>query len=689
MDSATREGLTGMKPRVVIITNQNVNRDRHVERIHRVIGDFVNVDGYSLQSGIENQINCDIVMVPNHIVALKAMKYILPGTDIIVMKRTVLRSTLEQILKIPTGTKVILVDSNFETAIQYTAMLYELGVSHLRIYPYNPEAQPLPEADIILHPNEPDKVPSFSGLVMNVGNSELDISTLVDILGRFDLLMHNAREALLTQLTDTVPSSPGLLMLLNTMSWSSECLDILMSNDKRIILSYNEAGKINMFNAKARKVFRPKRESYFGMSLEDVFPAKIVKEFLVKAELRNIPCEMDRKNFIYSKYQLNKDDTPLGGVIILEGVPEDKDEQVGIIQAGRSKGHKIKYTFSDIIGESKSLHEVLSFAKRVAITESDILIEGETGTGKELLSHAIHNASLRKDGPFVAFNCAALSSTLLESELFGYEEGAFTGAAKGGKKGMFELANGGTILLDEIGEISKDTQIKLLRVLQEREIMRVGGTDLIPINIRVISSTNKDLFKLAQEGFFREDLYFRLNVVSIRIPPLRERKDDIPYLIKVILANHGIKHDIPNNFMELCSKYPWHGNVRELKNCIEYMLNKGGEFVFNNLPEYMKNVIDDLVHENQILSDRKENGLLGNEHVIPYILAILKEAKDKKHRLGRRKLVLELEHKGILLSEQEIRTLLKKLEKENLVSIGKGRIGTMITLHGLRRLETS
>jgi transcriptional regulator with PAS, ATPase and Fis domain len=669
-----------MKPRVVIITNQNINKDRHVERIRRVIGDFVDVDGYSLQSGIEKQINCDIVMVPNHLVALKSMKYLLPGTDIIVMKRTVLRSTWDQIAKIPTGTKVILVDSNFETAIQYTAMLYELGVSHLRIYPYNPEAQNLPSADMILHPNEPDKAPAFGGPVINLGNSEVDISTLVDILGRFDLLTHGTREALLTQLIDTVPSSPGLLMLLNTMSWSSECLDILMSNDKRIILSYNHTGKINMFNAKAREIFQPKRDSYFGIALNEVFPATLVKEFITKAELRNIPCEIDRKKFIYSKYQLIKDDIPLGGIIVLENLPDEYSDQLGPSEARRIKGHKIKYTFSDIIGQSSTLQDVVSFAKRVAMTESDILLEGETGTGKELLTHAIHNASLRKNGPFVAFNCAALSSSLLESELFGYEEGAFTGAAKGGKKGMFELANGGTILLDEIGEISKDTQIKLLRVLQEREIMRVGGTDLIPINIRVISSTNKDLFKLAREGFFREDLYFRLNVVSIRIPPLRERREDIPYLVKFILANQGVKSDIPNSFMELCSGYPWHGNVRELKNCMEYMINKGGEFTIANLPDYMKNVIQESI-------DNDKAAGADNEMIVFRVLSILKEAKETRKRLGRRKIAAELEVKGVFASEQEIRSLLKKLEKENLVSIGKGRVGTAITSKGLHQLE--
>ena len=191
------------------------------------------------------------------------------------------------------------------------------------------------------------------------------------------------------------------------------------------------------------------------------------------------------------------------------------------------KQKSAKYSFSNIIGESKSLMEVKNICQRAAMSDSNVLIMGESGTGKELFAHAIHNASDRASGPFVKINCAAIPSELLESELFGYEGGAFTGAKKEGKVGKFELANGGSIFLDEIGDMPLQMQVKLLRVLQEREIERIGSTKTRPINVRIISATNKNLEEEVKSGNFREDLYYRLNVMSVNIEPLRKRKDDI------------------------------------------------------------------------------------------------------------------------------------------------------------------
>ncbi|EOC99642.1 sigma-54 interaction domain-containing protein [Caldisalinibacter kiritimatiensis] len=232
-----------------------------------------------------------------------------------------------------------------------------------------------------------------------------------------------------------------------------------------------------------------------------------------------------------------------------------------------------KYTFDDIVGNNELIRSAIERAKKAAETPATVILRGESGTGKELFAHAIHNASDRRFGQFVRVNCAALSESLLESELFGYEEGAFTGAKKGGKKGYFEQANNGTIFLDEIGEISISTQVKLLRVLQEREIVRVGGTKPISINVRIIAATNMDLEQAVKEGKFREDLYYRLNVVPINIPPLRKRKDDIYYLtlnfIKKFNQEYGRSViDISDIALERLRQHDWPGNVRELENVI-------------------------------------------------------------------------------------------------------------------------
>ncbi|MGO4887039.1 sigma 54-interacting transcriptional regulator [Anaerobacillus sp. MEB173] len=232
-----------------------------------------------------------------------------------------------------------------------------------------------------------------------------------------------------------------------------------------------------------------------------------------------------------------------------------------------------KYTFDDIIVRSEEMNFAIQQAKLGAKTPATVLLRGESGTGKELFAHAIHNASDRKYNKFIRVNCAAISETLLESELFGYEEGAFSGAKRGGKRGFFEEANGGSIFLDEIGELSSNTQAKLLRVLQENEIVRVGGTKAIPINVRVIAATNVNLEKGIIDGSFREDLYYRLNKLPIHIPPLRERKEDLPvlcsYLISKINQDYGRNVEgITDEALKHLQQYEWPGNVRELENVL-------------------------------------------------------------------------------------------------------------------------
>lgn len=234
---------------------------------------------------------------------------------------------------------------------------------------------------------------------------------------------------------------------------------------------------------------------------------------------------------------------------------------------------KARYTWDDIIGSSPSLELAKEQARRAAETPATVLLRGESGTGKELFAHAIHNASRRRKGQFVRVNCAAISENLLESELFGYEEGAFTGAIKGGKKGLFEEADGGTIFLDEIGEISLSIQAKLLRMIQEKEIIRVGGTKSLKVDVRVIAATNADLEQKIQTKTFREDLYYRLNVIPIQIPPLREHREDIRPLAGKII--YRLNQDFGREVQKLSeaaiedlTAYDWPGNVRELENLL-------------------------------------------------------------------------------------------------------------------------
>lgn len=254
-------------------------------------------------------------------------------------------------------------------------------------------------------------------------------------------------------------------------------------------------------------------------------------------------------------------------------------------------------TIDSIIGISDKMQKVKNLARQVASTKSNILILGESGTGKGLLASAIHNLSPRADQPFINVNCASIPSELLESELFGYESGAFTGAKKGGKPGKFELANNGTIFLDEIGELPLNMQAKLLRVIQEKEIDRIGGTKIQKIDIRIIAATNQNLEEMVKKKTFREDLYYRLNVINMWVPPLRERKDDIPILVKHLVNKFSKEMgkfitEVTPPAMESLKEYDWPGNVRELENIIERAFNlieKEATIMLKHLPNYITN----------------------------------------------------------------------------------------------------
>ncbi|MBU0678572.1 MAG: sigma-54 dependent transcriptional regulator, partial [Verrucomicrobia bacterium] len=253
-----------------------------------------------------------------------------------------------------------------------------------------------------------------------------------------------------------------------------------------------------------------------------------------------------------------------------------------------------KYGMERILGQSIEMHEVFDTIRQVAPSRATVLVEGESGTGKELVAKAIHRLSPRVNGRFVAVHCAALSETLLESELFGHEKGAFTDAAER-KAGRFELADGGTLFLDEIGEISPSIQVKILRVLEERKFERVGGEESIEVDVRIIAATNRDLKRMVDEGEFREDLFYRLNVVALRIPPLRERTGDVPLLIQHFVRQFSeengkhIEGLTPDAISILCS-HTWPGNVRELRNVLERMvvLSKGGRLTVKDIPAVVR-----------------------------------------------------------------------------------------------------
>jgi len=316
-----------------------------------------------------------------------------------------------------------------------------------------------------------------------------------------------------------------------------------------------------------------------------------------------------------------------------------------------------------------------------------VLIIGETGTGKELFAHAIHNASQRKEWQFVTVNCAALPESLLESELFGYEEGAFTGARRGGKPGLFELAHQGTIFLDEIGEMDLNLQTRLLRVLESREVMRIGGDSMIHIDIRIIAATNKDLWKLVEEGKFRRDLYYRLNVLPIQVPPLRERKDDILFLLEHLKRQIGVELAMTAETAELLVRYPWHGNVRELKNCAEYLAYLDKRTIeAKDLAPILKWPDAGPKAADPGLSAFIELIGLERDHYM-FIFESLYTHHQSKRRCGRRSLVQTAQKQDLFLTEAQVRKALVQAEAFGYVHLNHGRGGSVITAAGIEALK--
>jgi transcriptional regulator with PAS, ATPase and Fis domain len=376
-----------------------------------------------------------------------------------------------------------------------------------------------------------------------------------------------------------------------------------------------------------------------------------------------------------------------GALAIVNTIDAKEKSQQRLRSQLLGKGHRSRYTFEDILTRNPELAEIKNLARMKAKSDASVLIIGETGTGKELFAHAIHSSSRRKGWQLVTINCAALPESLLESELFGYEEGAFTGARKGGKPGLFELAHKGTIFLDEIGEMNLNLQARLLRVLESREVMRIGGDSIINVDIRIIAATNKELWKLVQEGTFRKDLYYRLNVLPIEIPPLRERTEDILFILEQMLQKMGIRLTFVEEAAEMLVAYPWHGNVRELKNLAEYLA-----YLEKNVIE-SKDLLPLLKWPNlQKKSDHEEicpfpeGATLDKEHVL-FLLDCLNTSYQAKQRTGRRSLLECARQKDLFLTEAQIRKALLRMGEYGFVRLSNGRGGTTITPTGMEILK--
>ncbi|PEI92394.1 sigma-54-dependent Fis family transcriptional regulator [Bacillus pseudomycoides] len=414
----------------------------------------------------------------------------------------------------------------------------------------------------------------------------------------------------------------------------------------------DENGVIQMFNDTYSRFVGVSKEEAIGQLAENVIEnTRLPVVLKTGVPERNQVHRLQGQNLVVHRMPIWKQGRVIGavGMLIHEGISdiykilERFDQKDSAVKPLFSKPKKKQIRFEDILGESQTISETKKMARKAAGSKASVLITGESGVGKEQFARAIHDTGITKNGPFISVNCAAIPDNLLESELFGYAEGAFTGAKKNGKAGKFELANHGTLFLDEIGDMSLLTQVKILRVLQEREIERIGGTHPIPVDFRLIAATNKDLKQMVREGTFREDLYHRLHVIPIHIPPLRFRKQDIPLIVEEHLQKlcqmYGAKEKtLDKEVLRLMFHYNWPGNVRELINVLErlFALSDDVHIRAKDLPEefyYRDMEQKKLVPMIQSLPAKQEAmKVVREEEERGLIERVLKEAKGNKSK---------------------------------------------------------
>lgn len=392
-----------------------------------------------------------------------------------------------------------------------------------------------------------------------------------------------------------IESSALMLERMNDEIIRNKRLNLMMEQSEMGILYISTDGLVQLMNSKAETILNTSKRYLIGHELtKDNSPVELLKA--LDNEKSNQLIKLNGKDFMVEIKRFRSHEIYRSTLIFIQSSSRIKNLEGFLRRELVSRGLIAQYDFDSITAINKSFKQIVEKAKTFSLTNASILLLGETGSGKEMFSQSIHNNSPRRKGPFVAVNCAALPDSLLESELFGYAEGSFTGAQKGGKPGLFEMAHKGTIFLDEVNDMNRNVQARMLRVLQEKQVMRIGDNRVYDVDVRVIAACNKDLFKETETGQFRKDLYYRLKVLDITIPPLRERKEDIFPLFKLFLEYFNKKYqysisDIPYNLEKAILCYPWPGNVRQLRNFAEKVS------ILLSLNNDRENIIEDLIHE--------------------------------------------------------------------------------------------
>ncbi|MBX9974509.1 sigma-54-dependent Fis family transcriptional regulator [Cytobacillus firmus] len=633
-----------------------------------------------------------LVLISSRIVYTMVKPYLPESMPYIITRRTINYGRIRELLEIPKGTMVYLVSDLKQSAEDTIGILKEAGIE-LDFMPYYSQETPRAQISIAVTAGEPQLVPKQISRVINLGSRQIDISTLVEIFDHFQISPNTSTTHLsarfMQSLVDLTKDLSGEILRTKILQQS---LENIVQNMDDAVLVYNNENVIEHFNRKAAKLLNLFEGSKEKNNIHDL-PSAYFEAMMSVGVGQGTFAEIEDIAYYMRKKRIIIDEQVYSTLIIFRKVEDYQKIEHDYRSKAKQKNLIARHTFDDIKTRSASVIEMIKIANRLAKSDSTILILGETGTGKEVLAQAIHNASLRMYQPFIGVNFAAISESLMESELFGYEPGAFTGARKSGHMGMFEQAHKGSIFLDEIGDASPVIQNRLLRVLQERQIMRVGGDRMIPLDVRVIAATNKDLNKLIDEEKFREDLYYRLNVLPLKLLPLRERKQDISLLINIFIKEFQEKlgrdsFSFSKGALRLCEDYHWPGNVRELRNVVEYAAHISDDIVYKQDLPFWNSTLDNVLQENHhedLESIRNEFLQKGFLDEVLLMLDLLSD--DDFPSAGRAAMAEHLLKNGVALTDQQLRYRQKLLNNFELIRIEKGRAGSRITQKGKRFLD--
>ncbi|HCM0175641.1 TPA: sigma-54 interaction domain-containing protein [Clostridioides difficile] len=658
-----------MKKSVALVNDSRKDLIDFLENnLKLVFGDSININRYFINEINDNDIiNDDVILVMSVERLDKIINNILDKKKVIVVRRTFREDKIYNLLSLPQGTNVLIVNDSDETTLETISLFYKIGVTNIRPIPYMNDNN-YKNIKIAITLGVPEKVPSFISDIFDLGHRYIDISTFIEIINLLQIDSKEIQSNLVKYSEEIISLDTGIKDKYKELFLKIEELDTILNLSKDGILFTSKDGEINTYNSKVKDILDI-NEDIYGKYIEDIFVDSL-KVLLSEKEILDKVVVFNKKYINVNKKNIYNRDEKMGTYYSLQEITYIKKLEQNLTKKLREKGQIAKYTFKDIKTNSPKMFECIDLAKKVSKSDLSILIRGESGTGKELIAQSIHNNSNRKNQPFIAVNCAAVPENLLESQLFGYDKGTFTGGLKDGKQGLFELANNGTIFLDEIGDMPLELQTKLLRVLQEKQIMPVGSHNVINIDVRIISATNKNLEQMIDNSQFREDLYYRLNTIPINIPPLRERKEDILIIMEDLINKKLV---ITPEAKKLIQNYMWKGNIRELQNVTSYLNIMCEDIVLEkDLPPNLRS------------SDNKNTSLKlkYSKNDILNILEILILNKESDVGIGRGLILKALLDKNLQITEGKIKKIFEYLKKEELIICSSGRYGSKITQKG-------